>query len=347
MKRFVTLLTVSVTLAGLAFAGNRVTEPDFGSEVGFPFHPGAFITNTLDTDYEWYECFCVPSQSYEEFPVSGVLDPTLNTNFDVMRMTSSTANPGFQAQTYIQNPQMKDWNGRVLDMTFYFAVQENADALAYYISDTQVMVEPTDVMDFSGLAFIIDRDSGTTTISIYEGANLVASADLGTNDSNFHLIRVLYDDLYKVAQVEKFEMFQEVVVLPWTQVYGPTSGWLGFGAFAVDGGYQYIDDICLTITDESGFVDATDQPTSFDLAQNFPNPFNPATTISFNMDETAAATLKVYDLAGREVATLVDGMVSRGEHSVVFDGASLTSGVYFYTLETAGLSETRKMVLVK
>lgn len=347
MKRFVTLLTVSVTLAGLAFAGNRVTEPDFGSEVGFPFHPGAFITNTLDTDYEWYECFCVPSQSYEEFPVSGVLDPTLNTNFDVMRMTSSTANPGFQAQTYIQNPQMKDWNGRVLDMTFYFAVQENADALAYYISDTQVMVEPTDVMDFSGLAFIIDRDSGTTTISIYEGANLVASADLGTNDSNFHLIRVLYDDLYKVAQVEKFEMFQEVVVLPWTQVYGPTSGWLGFGAFAVDGGYQYIDDICLTITDESGFVDATDQPTSFDLAQNFPNPFNPSTTIAFELAQPSTATLTVFNLLGETVATLVNEPLAAGRHQVTFDAGRLASGVYMYRLEAGEYNALRKMILVK
>ena len=347
MKRFATLLTVSITLAGMAFADNRVTDPDFGSDTGFPFHPGAFITSTLDTEYEWFECFCVPSLTYEEFPASAVLDPSLIESFDVMRMTSSTANPAFQGQTYIQNPSMKEWTGRVLDMTFYFAVQENADALGFYASDAQVMAEPIDAMDFSGMAFIIDRDGAGTTLSVYNGANLVATAALPVMDSNFHLIRIQYDDLYNVAQVSMFEMLEEVVVLPWTDIDGPSAGWLGFGAFANDGGYQYIDDICLTITDDRPVSEASPVPANFELAQNYPNPFNPSTTISFTMNETATASLKVYDLAGREVATLVEGLTAIGEHSVTFDAASLSTGVYFYTLETAAGSETRKMVLVK
>jgi hypothetical protein len=331
----------------MAFADNRVIDPDFGSDVGFPFHPGAFITTTLDTEYEWSECFCGPTQTYEEFPASAVIDPTLIEAFDVMRMTSSVANPSFQGQTYIQNPTMKDWTGRVLDMTFYFAVQESADALGFYVSDVQVMAEPTDAMDFSGMAFIIERDMAGTTLSFYNGAMLVANVALPVMDSNFHLIRIQYDDLYNVAQVSMFEMLQEVVVLPWTDVDGPAAGWLGFGAFANDGGYQYIDDICLTTTDDHPVSQANPVPANFELAQNYPNPFNPSTTISFTMNETATASLKVYDLAGREVATLVNGLTSIGQHDVVFDASSQSTGVYFYTLETATGSETRKMVLVK
>jgi hypothetical protein len=94
-------------------------------------------------------------------------------------------------------------------------------------------------------------------------------------------------------------------------------------------------------------VDANEMPVAFDLQQNHPNPFNPTTTIDFSMNETGVASLKVYDLSGREVATLVDGMTETGNHSVVFDAADLSSGVYFYTLTTAGMSQTQKMVLVK
>lgn len=94
-------------------------------------------------------------------------------------------------------------------------------------------------------------------------------------------------------------------------------------------------------------ADAAELPAAFELAQNFPNPFNPTTTIDFSVAEAGAARLLVSNLAGETVATLVDGNVERGAHSVTFDASRLTSGVYFYTLENAGASRTRKMVLVK
>lgn len=94
-------------------------------------------------------------------------------------------------------------------------------------------------------------------------------------------------------------------------------------------------------------VAADEQPAVFALAEAYPNPFNPSTTISFTLPESGVASLKVYDLTGSEIATLVDGLTSRGEHNVVFDGSQLSTGVYFYTLQFNGQSETQKMVLVK
>ena len=94
-------------------------------------------------------------------------------------------------------------------------------------------------------------------------------------------------------------------------------------------------------------ADAQDIPVDFTLGQNFPNPFNPSTSIEFNLPETAETSLKVYSLNGELVATLVNGMMSSGAHTVNFDASALTSGMYFYTLESKGLSQTRKMVLVK
>jgi hypothetical protein len=94
-------------------------------------------------------------------------------------------------------------------------------------------------------------------------------------------------------------------------------------------------------------VDASELPAAFALGAAWPNPFNPSTTIGFSLAETGSATLAVYDLAGRQVATLVSGLVERGTHSVVFDAGALPSGVYFYSLEADGQLQTRKMLLVK
>lgn len=94
-------------------------------------------------------------------------------------------------------------------------------------------------------------------------------------------------------------------------------------------------------------VNADEQAASFELAQNFPNPFNPTTSINFTLPEAGEASLKVYDMNGREVATLVNGMTERGAHTVTFDASGLSTGVYFYTLKAGELTSTQKMVLVK
>ncbi len=88
-------------------------------------------------------------------------------------------------------------------------------------------------------------------------------------------------------------------------------------------------------------------PGEFELAQNFPNPFNPTTHIAFNLQKRGQVRLAVYDVLGREVATLVNRSMEMGAHSVVFDGSDLASGVYFYRLESGDFSVTQKMVLMK
>ncbi len=80
---------------------------------------------------------------------------------------------------------------------------------------------------------------------------------------------------------------------------------------------------------------------------NYPNPFNPTTTISYELSATAYVTLKVYDALGREVATLVNETQNSGIHSVTFDASRLASGVYFYRLVAPGISQVKKMLLTK
>ena len=85
----------------------------------------------------------------------------------------------------------------------------------------------------------------------------------------------------------------------------------------------------------------------FELKQNYPNPFNPTTNITFNMPKNSYVNLRVYDITGKEVANLFSGNMERGNYTVQFDGKNLTSGVYFYKLETENFSEVKKMSLIK
>jgi len=107
--------------------------------------------------------------------------------------------------------------------------------------------------------------------------------------------------------------------------------------FAVDSGLSSVD-----VED-----DVTQLPSSYSLEQNYPNPFNPTTSIAFSLPQSAQVNLTVYDVLGRQVATLVNGQLSAGQHSVQFEASSLPSGMYLYRLTTPAGSISQKMVLLK
>ena len=85
----------------------------------------------------------------------------------------------------------------------------------------------------------------------------------------------------------------------------------------------------------------------YSLADAYPNPFNPATTISFTIPEAGNVQLRVFDLSGREVATLVNGVTEAGRHSLEWNAEGLPSGTYFYTLKSSGYTATKKLLLLK
>ena len=92
---------------------------------------------------------------------------------------------------------------------------------------------------------------------------------------------------------------------------------------------------------------AAANPQSYSLAQNYPNPFNPKTTITFSISKSSIVDLKIYDLLGREVETLINGEMTAGEHQVSFDASRFASGIYFYRLKAGNYTATKKLVLVK
>ena len=122
---------------------------------------------------------------------------------------------------------------------------------------------------------------------------------------------------------------------------------LAVGGFTTSAPVQWFTRDSVLQIETSAGERLTDLPEGYNLGQNYPNPFNPTTQISFEIGQAGMTSLKVYDLLGREVATLLNSDLPAGSHSVDFDAANLASGTYMYRLEANGYVLTRKMMLVK
>ena len=123
------------------------------------------------------------------------------------------------------------------------------------------------------------------------------------------------------------------------------------GAYSNIGiGNLYIDPIVLKTTNGGAvFISSQDQelPSSISLSQNYPNPFNPVTNLEFGISDLGFVSLKVYDMLGKETATLVFETLVPGNYEVEFNASNLTSGIYFYELQANNFREVKKMVLLR
>jgi photosystem II stability/assembly factor-like uncharacterized protein len=115
--------------------------------------------------------------------------------------------------------------------------------------------------------------------------------------------------------------------------------YLGVGAFSGSGIYIY--DSLSSVQSEP------EVPAKFRLYQNYPNPFNPVTTIRFVLSQSGNVSLKVYDVLGREIETLVDDFRNAGNYEIDFNASEFPSGVYFYKLQTENYIDTKKMIFLK
>jgi hypothetical protein len=112
--------------------------------------------------------------------------------------------------------------------------------------------------------------------------------------------------------------------------------------------WYYLDNVQLALSGTTAVAEEKRlSPEEFSLSQNYPNPFNPTTTIHYALRKNGKVRLAVYDLTGREVAVLVDGVRRQGNHQVTFSGEGLSNGVFFYKLRTEDTVITKKMILLK
>ncbi|HEX9740062.1 MAG TPA: T9SS type A sorting domain-containing protein, partial [Ignavibacteriaceae bacterium] len=140
----------------------------------------------------------------------------------------------------------------------------------------------------------------------------------------------------------------------------------GYGTTTESKSYNYVDNTVssgsytyrLRQVDFDGTFEYSNEvevdlaPSTYSLAQNYPNPFNPNTKIDFSLASDSKVTLKIFDVLGQEVRTLINGNLAAQSHSIEFNASSLNSGVYFYTIEAKGtdgsnFTSTKKMILTK
>jgi len=115
-----------------------------------------------------------------------------------------------------------------------------------------------------------------------------------------------------------------------------------------DGAYSVPTDFVIEVTpDPASVSDETVIPEVYSLSQNFPNPFNAATRLAFGLPEASRVSIRVFDVVGREIATLVSGNLEAGNHTTVWSAESLNSGVYLVKMETLSFSKVRKVTLIK
>jgi hypothetical protein len=144
----------------------------------------------------------------------------------------------------------------------------------------------------------------------------------------------------------------------WTRTFGSSGDDHGYSVQqTMDGGYIIAgrtydyNDAFLVKTNADGIVtwvlDRKTTPGKLTLEQNYPNPFNPITTIVYNVAQAGLITLKIFNILGQEVATLVNELQIAGTYRVLWQGENFPSGVYFYRLQAGPVNETKKLILLK
>jgi hypothetical protein len=141
----------------------------------------------------------------------------------------------------------------------------------------------------------------------------------------------------------------------WIQTNGPYGGRVtcfavsGTNLFAGTGGNgvwrRPLSEMILTSVEEPSANRRP--PGNFSLEQNYPNPFNPTTTIAFHLPASSFVTLKVFNSAGQEVASLVDRLLPAGNHRTEWNASSVPSGIYCYRIQAGSYSETKKLIVMR
>mgnify|MGYP002641637181 CR=1 FL=1 len=181
------------------------------------------------------------------------------------------------------------------------------------------------------IAVLVDPDNAARTFDFVNGVYEIWPATYA-----------LYDkDDYDADDWSGYQFVSDAGA-PWKRPGG--GGWEGIQLLPVNE-YDILQDLWDTYTGvEENSVNVV---ANYRLSQNYPNPFNPTTSIVFELQKSENVTLKVFNVLGEEVATVLNGVQTAGAHRIQFDGAELNGGVYFYQLTAGDYSETRRMVLLK
>lgn len=258
----------------------------------------------------------------------------------------------------IQMQRIKSFNGKVV-LTMQPGFWEVEDNLDYYYGDNYEKAYPVKEIIHEGITVGMSTDFTVSPINYCPATKVIGVAVTGGGKPEHHKPLTIRDmihgfsygsnattpstDLGKLEKGYKADMvvfnkdLYDVPPEEFTASYPKvTSIWIG-------GMNTYKSPEATDV-----YQDERKVPDNFSLEQNFPNPFNPSTVIRYKLPTAARVSLKLYDIIGRETATLVDEFKPAGSHTFIFNSnAAFTSGVYFYRLKAGDYSAVKKMILIK
>ena len=177
-------------------------------------------------------------------------------------------------------------------------------------------------------------DNGRTWTEPENITQTIGNADAPVVEYGMHLANIGTDyDIGVFCQIPNFDVV----------TYPPAVGYYDYMNYVYIGRYENdLESLGTGNSDEKDII-----PAQFVLKQNYPNPFNPVTKISYSIDRASNVSLKLYDVRGGLVETLLNKRIHSGSHEYILDASHLSSGVYFYTMIVNDVSETKKLILMK
>ncbi len=219
-----------------------------------------------------------------------------------------------------------------------------ASANAGYWGNTPAQITP--VGDGSSYA---EFKLGLPVNAIYELYGWWVSSSNRCQDTPFIITHKNGKDTVRVNQVQNGSMWKLIGTYQFSSDTSQKVIISNAGTPGTSTTYVVADAIKLVSYDPATPVDEEKNfiPTEFELYQNYPNPFNPTTNIQYAIANRQYVTIKIFDILGKEIATLVNGFKSTGKYEIIFDASKLSTGIYFYKLTSGNINLIRKMVLLR
>lgn len=309
---------------------------------------------TWGTPQVVFRPYLLPNDTTHYAPIRGLSLTFLGEQpaavFEAVRRSFSTATyfPGWRSHIRFWSPGVNQGNHFIIaDSSTAVPAQPNQGVFDVMTPICRPVISRGESGNYLFVAFsVAGPDTGVNGTRIYEGY-FMYSSDGGATWStperftpretprlDFRYISIapvipLSGGSYRVHLVAQGD------VTPGSQVNGATPAGVSAQFF------HFTTTIAATGVEDQIVAD------KFELSQNYPNPFNPSTTINFSIAERSNVSLKVYDMLGREVVTLVDEVKEAGQHTVNFNASNLASGIYVYKLVAGNFTASKKMVLMK
>jgi subtilisin-like proprotein convertase family protein len=233
-----------------------------------------------------------------------------------------------------------------------------ANTAGHMVPDSIFINSSTNISDINVFLSISHPNQTELDVTLHSptGDSIMLWNNHYTVESKDHIITILDDQADSTVESQKYVEFGPRVrpVSSLNSIFGgknPNGWWKikvtdfanGNSGNLMGWGLQVNEDVLVGVEPPQN----NEIPSKYSLEQNYPNPFNPVTKISYSLPKAGYTTIKIYDILGKETATIVKGSLSAGSYTVEFNGSAFSSGVYFYKLESGSYSEIKKMMLVK